>query len=461
MKLLSIISSLLLTSNILSSYTINRVHDSIEIKCNNDEIKVYESDQIYICLDKNQLTIDINTKTKLSKEQIKSINAKCGAGTFISKNTNSCLPCPPELTSKPNSNKCDIKMNVCDRGTFKSSENGVCLPCADGYTSKSGAKTCDYKDKHQKLNGCGEGTFSTLNGDGLCYPCPPGKSSKPNSNSCNIDVDDEDYDKYEYNNSCGAGTYYDSESETCLACESGYTSKNGAIKCTKKINNCKSGTFLNEETNTCENCPKGQYSQDNATSCRVNICGAGTYLEISDNTCYTCPKGRSSLPGSVRCGVMIDEKPFVSLKASSRRSDKKSKANIIISKTVRYEPVVPSQLKDAPFSHILPKIEFSREAPIITGAVNGLRISNLEKSIPSNKGFKFTQKKEVHFQSSPKNINQNAQINFESTVPVKVESVKVEPVNFKPISSTLINSQITSNIQSPFKITKAFEIPAQ
>jgi len=89
---------------------------------------------------------------------------------------------------------------------------------------------------------------------------------------------------------CGAGTFAPRNSLTCLACAPGYTSDDGAEKCTRAgtyassglCKACKAGTYSAPGKQKCTSCPKGHFSDKGAVRC--STCPVGSYSPVEGSS---------------------------------------------------------------------------------------------------------------------------------------------------------------------------------
>ena len=92
---------------------------------------------------------------------------------------------------------------------------------------------------------------------------------------------------------CGGSHYWDSESNACTACQSGWISTGSGCMCDQTA-----GYYVNAGTNVCTACQSGW--QSTGTSC---ICDqtAGYYVNSVSNVCTRCPVGSNSTGSRCIC----------------------------------------------------------------------------------------------------------------------------------------------------------------
>ncbi len=229
----------------------------------------------------------------------------CNIGQYQpNKGASNCLNCPTGTTTAAMASTSKTQCTVCESGYVLKS--GVCSPCPAGTYANSGDPICTP---------CPIGQYNDNLGSNRCSPCSTGRTTlSAGSTECVCDEANgyiavgENCTKQEY--SCGAGYYWDNNTETCTLCEAGTYSGSGELFCTA----CPYGYFSDKQGSTaCQICPTGWTTSSNkATTCDicaegyekknnscVPVCNAGYVFK--SGSCQACPKGYFSNKGDDSC----------------------------------------------------------------------------------------------------------------------------------------------------------------
>ena len=171
----------------------------------------------------------------------------CPENTFQSSVTSTCLLCPLFSTSAAGSTTCS-----CAAGTFKNS-HGTCSVCPAGTSSEAGSDHCTCPAgtfwNRRSCQNC-DGSSASKSGALQCSPCPEGYSSLSGGTEC-LCPPGSVWTWDNANNgqcvSCSSGTHKDRDARSCLDCERGHVSSDGAEMCQR----CPLGTFPDRAKSSC------------------------------------------------------------------------------------------------------------------------------------------------------------------------------------------------------------------
>ena len=179
--------------------------------------------------------------------EIRATYTNCTAGTYNDGTSDSCVTCSDGTYSSVGAASC----TVCSGGTYSSATKDSCITCAAGTYSGIGSSSCTT---------CPEGTYSDAGASG-CSSCPGGTSGGgAGVTSCSI--------------TCGAGTYLAAGSSSCSTCPAGKYCLGGTFNYNENDNqgitgNCNAGTYSTggASVETCTACAQGSYSDSGSSSC--------------------------------------------------------------------------------------------------------------------------------------------------------------------------------------------------
>ena len=92
---------------------------------------------------------------------------------------------------------------------------------------------------------------------------------------------------------CGGSHYWDSVTNVCIACQSGWKSTGTSCIC-----NQTAGYYVNSVTTVCIACQSGWMSTGSGCLCNQS---AGYYVKPVTNVCTSCPVGSSSTGSRCIC----------------------------------------------------------------------------------------------------------------------------------------------------------------
>ena len=192
--------------------------------------------------------LSVNTLTAgTSDTEIRATYTNCTAGTYNDGTSDSCVTCSDGTYSSVGAASC----TVCSGGTYSSSTKDSCITCGAGTYSGIGSSSCTT---------CPEGTYSDAGASG-CNSCPGGTSGGGSGvTSCSI--------------KCGAGTYLAAGSSSCSTCPAGKYCLGGTFNYDEDddqgiTGNCNAGTYSTggASVETCTACAQGSYSDSGSSSC--------------------------------------------------------------------------------------------------------------------------------------------------------------------------------------------------
>ncbi|XP_071107672.1 uncharacterized protein [Haliotis cracherodii] len=189
---------------------------------------------------------------------------------------------------------------VCPQGLYKDTRgNTACKPCPKNYTT-AGTNATDSADcnilhcvpgffahKTETCTPCPKGYYKGSIGTKNCTKCVADKTTQTeastNQSACYLKVCPAGEYRSEANTcqECAVGEYQPNSGRTqCTKCDTGYTTlSTGSSTPTDCLNSCGAGTYLNVTSRSCISCPLGTFLPNNT----------GTTQE-----CLKCPNGMTT-----------------------------------------------------------------------------------------------------------------------------------------------------------------------
>lgn len=227
----------------------------------------------------------------------------CPIDSYGSDGTN-CYRCQTGYTTnKTGSTSCDI----CEEGYY--SDNGVCRPhCQAGYYwDGSNCQICapgSYSSKGSlSCTACSRNTYQPSAGQSTCISCPVGSLTE-SAGATAIEQCNTCYGGYILKDgscqTCPAGSYADSSSNTCVQCPIGqYSPSEGRSACST----CPEGqttTAFGSTSCTCDTA-NGYIAVGDECRLKQYSCEAGNYWDETEGSCQTCEAGTFSASGANYC----------------------------------------------------------------------------------------------------------------------------------------------------------------
>lgn len=234
---------------------------------------------------------------------------KCKGATYYDENnpdadSNGCVECPSGYTyntdnAKESVNQCEIH---CNFGTYVATAGGTCVAVDSGYYAHEATFAYGETGNQQALQACTGATYRDANNE--CVACPTGYNyntddGKTSVSQCQIHCNAGYYLARAGNSSCSeVGDGYYSSAETlnygsisvrtrCSNPEerTGTLTATSADQCSLL---CTDATYFDSNTNRCVACPTGYTAhiisgKTSASQCQIS-CPAGTYLAVAGDT---------------------------------------------------------------------------------------------------------------------------------------------------------------------------------
>ena len=227
----------------------------------------------------------------------------CPIDSYGSDGTN-CYRCQTGYTTnKTGSTSCDI----CEEGYY--SDNGVCRPhCQAGYYwDGSNCQICapgSYSSKGSlSCTACSRNSYQPSAGQSTCISCPVGSLTE-SAGATAIEQCNTCYGGYILKDgscqTCPAGSYADSSSNTCVQCPIGqYSPSEGRSACST----CPEGQTTTALGSTSCSCDTANGYIAVGDECRLKqySCEAGNYWDETEGSCQTCEAGTFSASGANYC----------------------------------------------------------------------------------------------------------------------------------------------------------------
>ena len=258
--------------------------------------------------DMRQYTTNYETawNGKVSCEELPN---KCKGATYYDENNvnadaKGCVACPSGYTyntsnAKDSVNQCEIH---CEIGTYVATIGGTCVAVDNGYYANEATYSYGEVGSQRELEVCTGTTYRNDNNE--CVPCPTGynyntDNGKNSINQCQIHCAGGHYLAHAGDSSCSeVGDGYYAVASTlnygsvgvrsrCSNPEqtTGTTTATSEDQCSLL---CTGATYFDSDTNICVACPTGYTAhvisgKTSVSQCQIS-CAAGTYLAVAGDT---------------------------------------------------------------------------------------------------------------------------------------------------------------------------------
>ena len=253
---------------------------------------------------------------------------KCKGATYYDENNpnadaNGCVACPLGYTynttnTKDSITQCEIH---CNSGTYVATAGGTCVAVDSGYFATATTYAHGETGSQQALQSCTGATYRNANNQ--CVACPTGynyntENGKTSINQCQIHCNAGHYLANTGDSSCSeVGDGYYAAAETlnygsvsvhaqCPNPEerTGTTTAESAAECSIL---CTGATYFDSRTDQCVACPTGYTAhtisgKNSASQCQI-ACASGTYLAAAgDANCIPVGVGYWAAASTVNYG---------------------------------------------------------------------------------------------------------------------------------------------------------------